>query len=282
MPADDSEVDEAIAEGVRVQWLSTIVAADGERLTIEKMRLDDEGRPHPTGEFEELPADAVVLALGQDVDPALLATLPGLVVRDGAVEVGADMMTSVPGVFAAGDVEPAPRSVTAAIGHGAAAARGIDSWLRSADLTAASEAEPVGFARLNTWYYTDAPHAVRPRLAAARRVDDFAEVVGGLDADTALYEARRCLSCGNCFECDNCFGVCPDNAVHKSNAGHDTAGHENAGHDGAGTAGGGAATAVLGIADGHPYVIDYDYCKGCGLCAAECPCGAIVMIPEPD
>ena len=57
------------------------------------------------------------------------------------------------------------------------------------------------------------------------------------------------MSCGNCFGCDNCFGVCPDNAVLK-------------------------------IGTGHGYAIDYDYCKGCGLCVAECPAGAIEMRPE--
>ena len=77
----------------------------------------------------------------------------------------------------------------------------------------------------------------------------FGEVVGGLDAETALYEARRCMSCGNCMGCDNCFGVCPDNAVLK-------------------------------VETGHGYAIDLDFCKGCGLCAAECPSGAIVMEPE--
>jgi Pyruvate/2-oxoacid:ferredoxin oxidoreductase delta subunit len=90
---------------------------------------------------------------------------------------------------------------------------------------------------------------MRPRLEAARRTSDFSEVVGGLDERTALYEARRCLSCGNCFGCDNCYGVCPDNAVHK--------------------------------VPGSPgYEIDLDFCKGCGLCVSECPAGAIVLVPE--
>jgi hypothetical protein len=56
---------------------------------------------------------------------------------------------------------------------------------------------------------------VRPRPEAARRASTFDEVVTGLDAESAVYEARRCMSCGDCFGCDNCFGVCPDNAVIK-------------------------------------------------------------------
>ena len=250
MPAADIEVDEALAEGVQVRWLSTIAGVDGTRITVEKMELDEHGYPHPTGEVEELDADSVVLALGQDVDEDLLRTAPGVQLHDGMIEIGPDMMTALPGVFAGGDVVPSARSVTVAIGHGRSAARAIDAWLagRSAVQPVASD-DPVAFERLNTWYFSDAPRTMRPRLAAARRTADFAEVVGGLDEQTALYEARRCLSCGNCFGCDNCYGVCPDNAIRKI--------------DGA-----------------HGYEIDYDYCKGCGLCVAECPAGAIVMQPE--
>jgi ferredoxin len=74
---------------------------------------------------------------------------------------------------------------------------------------------PATFERLNTWYYSDAPKTVRPQLDIARRTSSFDEVQGGLTEDNALFEARRCLSCGTCFECDNCYGVCPDNAVLK-------------------------------------------------------------------
>jgi Pyruvate/2-oxoacid:ferredoxin oxidoreductase delta subunit len=258
MPADAGEVEDALAEGVQMRWLSTITQVEGTTLTLEKMRLDDDGRPQPTGEYEELSGDAVVLALGQDIDQSLLTSLPGVTVRDGVVEVGPGQMTGAPGVFAGGDVAPAQRSVTAAIGQGRTAAQGIDAWFRSAaPATERDAAEPVPFDKLNTWYYSDAPHAVRPRLDAARRTADFSEIVGGLDADTALYEARRCLSCGNCFGCDNCYGVCPDNAVLKIVGAH-------------------------GAVDpsAYGYAIDLDYCKGCGLCVSECPAGAIVMIPE--
>jgi Pyruvate/2-oxoacid:ferredoxin oxidoreductase delta subunit len=191
----------------------------------------------------------VVLALGEDVDHSLVDTLPDLEIVDGVVRVDPRMMTGHPGVFAGGDMVPATRSVTVGIGHGKAAARNIDAWLRGLPAPVEPAREAATFERLNTWYYSDAPHAVRPRLEAARRTSEFTEVVGGLDPETALYEARRCLSCGNCFGCDNCYGVCPDNAVLKI--------------DGA-----------------HGYAIDYDYCKGCGLSAVECPCGAIDMQPE--
>jgi NADPH-dependent glutamate synthase beta subunit-like oxidoreductase len=251
MPANDIEVTEALAEGVRMKWLATVKHAGADTLTIERMELDEHGVPQPTGRVEQLEADTLVLALGQDVDHTLVDSLPDVRVVDGVVQVDEHMMTGHPGLFAGGDAVPSTRSVTVAIGHGAAAARNIDAWLRGAVAAPEPVREPATFERLNTWYYSDAPESVRPQLDAARRITGFEEVTGTLDADTALYEARRCLSCGNCFRCDNCYGVCPDNAIVK-------------------------------VESGHGYAIDLDYCKGCGLCVVECPAGAIDLIPEPD
>ncbi|HEX7658345.1 MAG TPA: NAD(P)-binding protein [Pseudonocardiaceae bacterium] len=249
MPAHDIEVTEAVEEGVRLKWLSTIAHAQQGTITVEKMKLDETGFPQPTGEFEELAADTVVLALGQQADLSLLDGVPGIEVSDGVVVVGPNLMTGHPGIFAGGDMVPSERTVTVGVGHGKKAARAIDAWLRNEEPQQQTKHPVAEYSRLNTWYYSDAPATVRPRLDAARRITTFDEVVGGLDESTALFEARRCLSCGNCFECDNCYGVCPDNAVIK-------------------------------LEPGKRYEIDYDYCKGCGMCAQECPCGAIDMVPE--
>ncbi|HZN86589.1 MAG TPA: NAD(P)-binding protein [Burkholderiales bacterium] len=250
MPAHDFEVEEALEEGVLVKWLSTIRQAAEGALTIEKMVLDAHGNPQPTGEFETLQADSLVLALGQDVDLSLLDGVPGLERKDGVVQVDAHtLMTGHPGLFAGGDMVPAERNVTVAVGHGKKAARHIDAWLRGTRVAAAPKHAPASFERLNPWYYSDAPKTLRPQLDVARRTSSFDEVQGGLTEDNALFEARRCLSCGNCFECDNCYGVCPDNAVVK-------------------------------LGPGKRFQINLDYCKGCGVCMAECPCGAIEMAPE--
>jgi NADPH-dependent glutamate synthase beta subunit-like oxidoreductase len=250
MPAHDFEVEEAEEEGVMMKWLSTIKQADGGKLVLERMELDESGFPQPTGELEELEADSLVLALGQEADLSLLDGVPGIEVDDGVVQVGPNLMTGHPGIFAGGDMVPAERTVTVGIGHGKKAARHIDAWLRGTEYTAGPKHELADFSKLNTWYYSDAPRTLRPQLDLARRSSTFDEVVQGLDEGNALFEARRCLSCGNCFSCDNCYGVCPDNAVLK-----------------------------LGQ-PGEEYAIDLDYCKGCGICAAECPCGAIEMVPE--
>ncbi|WP_062466633.1 NAD(P)-binding protein [Demequina maris] len=250
MPAHPTELEDAVGEGVRVQWLSTISQVEGQTITIERMELDEDGRPHGTGVFEELDADTVMLAVGQDADLTLLGDVPEVVVADGVVQVDpTTLMTGRDGVFAAGDVSPGSRTATYAIGRGARAAKAVDAWLAARVLPAEPVQREATAERLQPWYYSDAPKQHRAELEAARRVTGFEEVLSGLDAEHAVFEARRCMSCGSCFECDNCFGMCPDDAIKK-------------------------------LGPGMRYEIDYDYCKGCGICAEECPCGAIDMIPE--
>src|SRR3970282_2899381 len=99
-----------------IKWLSTIKHAGDAGLTVEKMKLDEKGCPQPTGEFETLEADSLVLALGQDVDLSLLEHLPGLEIADGVVKVGADMMTGYPGVFVGGDMVSTERNATVGLG----------------------------------------------------------------------------------------------------------------------------------------------------------------------
>ena len=248
-PANDLEITEALEEGILVKWLSTVNHVGQHELRIEKMELDEKGFPQPTGEFETLEADSLILALGQEVDFSLLGNSADLDVADGTMNVDATMMTSHPGIFAGGDMVPADRTVTTGVGHGKKAARNIDAWLRSTAYENVKNTDLVTYEQLNTWYYTDAPHVVRERLEATRRAKDFSEVVKGLDETNALYEARRCMSCGNCFECDNCFGVCPDNAIIK-------------------------------LGPGKGFEINLDYCKGCGMCVSECPSSSIVMVPD--
>ncbi len=248
-PAHAFEIEEALEEGVSMKWLSTISEAERGAIRIEKMKLDESGYPQPTGEYETIEADSLVLALGQETNLSFLSALPELKVEKGSVVVDERMMTSVPGIFAGGDVVPGDRNVTVAIGHGKRAAKAMDAWIRGEAPGEKAPSDPATFEKLNTWYYADAPQKIRPQLDIVRRQTTFEEVLEGLTEENALFEARRCMSCGNCFECDNCYGVCPDNAVVK-------------------------------LGPGRKFRFNYDYCKGCGICANECPCGAIEMVRE--
>src|SRR5450631_2208496 len=250
MPAHEVEAEEAEREGVQINWLRTITAFDGPELTIEAMELDESGFPQPTGRFETLAADTVILALGQTTDTTFLRTVPGVeFADDGTVRVSSSFETGSPGVFAGGDMVPSERTVTVGVGHGKKAARHIDAYLRGAVAASPPKHELATFDSLHLWYFGDAARRQQPELAPGERVADFGEVVGGLSVEEATYEARRCLSCGNCFECDGCLGACPEVAVIK-----------------------------LGV--GHRYKFDYDRCTGCGACFEQCPVHAIEMVPE--
>ena len=223
-------------------------------------RLDAPGRSHasrrapspqPTGEFETLQADSLILALGQDTDTAFLKNVPGLAFKkDGTVVVGPDMQTGCTGVFAGGDMVPYARTVTTAIGHGKRAARpstrscAAPRGRRPADTR--SRPSPCSASGI-----TPRQRDVARARSTSRFVNEtFDEVVGGLDADGARYESQRCLSCGNCFECDGCYSACPEQAVRK-------------------------------LGPGLRYEYDLDKCTGCAICYDQCPCGAITMVPEP-
>ena len=97
MPAHDFEAEEALTEGVKIKWLTSIKAIEGADLTVEVMRIDESGRAQPTGEFETLKADTLVLALGQDADSGFLKKIPEIAFdADGCVVVAPNMMTGRP------------------------------------------------------------------------------------------------------------------------------------------------------------------------------------------
>jgi formate dehydrogenase beta subunit len=251
MPAHAFEADEALSEGVRIKWLSSIKEISNGSLTVEMMELGPDGFPRPTGQLETLAADAVVLALGQDTDSGFLRAVPGIAFKpDGTVIVGPGMMTGASGIFAGGDMVPSQRTVTVAVGHGKLAARNIDAWLRGADYQHPPEPALVDYSMLHLPMFSDADPTPQPQLDQAARVAGFAEVLAGLTEAEARREAQRCLSCGNCFECDNCYAACPE-------------------------------TAIIKLGPGNRYRYDYAKCTGCAVCFEQCPCHAIDMVPEP-
>lgn len=250
MPAHDFEADEAMGEGVKIHWLRTIKSIDEKAFTVEVMKIEN-GKPIPTGEFETLEADSLILALGQDTDTNFLHQVHGITFKDdGTVIVGHDMMTGAPGIFAGGDMVPGERSVTIAVGHGKKAARYINGYLCAEPYKPSPKHPLAGFENLNVWYRTEAPKKEQPHLPLEEATKDFTEIVQGLTENEARYEASRCYSCGNCFECDGCYGACPEGAIIK-------------------------------LGPGKRYHFNYTLCTGCAVCFEQCPCHAIDMISEP-
>jgi len=251
MPAHDFEATEALEEGVKIHWLRTIKNIEETQFTVEVMEVDEKGRPRPTGQFETLEADALIMALGQDVDTSFMHKVPGVQFKaDGVVIVNEQMMTGSPGLFAGGDMVPSDRTVTIGVGHGKKAARHIDAWLRGESYARPPKHDLATFDKLHVWYYTDAAQRPQGHLEMKIRQSSFEEVVAGLGPKEALYEAKRCLSCGNCYECDGCYGACPEDAIIK-------------------------------LGPGKRYRYNYDLCTGCAVCFEQCPCHAIDMFPEP-
>ena len=253
MPAYDYEADDAISEGVDIQFLNRIHKIAGNQFTLERMKIE-KNKSVGTGEFSTIKGDFLVTALTQESDSGFLRIISDLAINDdGTVAINnVDRMTKVNGIFAGGDMLPGEtRSSTIAIGQGKKAAKYINAYLSGAPYIKPDKHPTAGYRKLHMWYETEAPQKAQPKLAPELAIKNFDEVIAGFDEKAARYEAQRCLSCGNCFECDGCFGACPENAIIK-------------------------------LGPGKGYKFDFNLCTGCAVCYEQCPCHAIEMISEPS
>lgn len=224
MPADPSEVRQALQEGIRLRCLALPVEFVGNKGRLQGVRctrmrmegLDDSGRPRPVpvpGSLFQLPADTVIVAIGQGGGlPRELAT--GLRSTPwGTLKVDPWGRTDIPWIFAAGDMVSGPSTVVEAMASGRKAAQAIIRFLTGAQDPVAEEAvelpppEPIP-EQSRRLRRRPVPH--RP---APERVQDFLEVVGPFSEEEAVREARRCLQCGLCSECRRCETACELGAV---------------------------------------------------------------------
>jgi len=270
MPAIEEEIEEAEQEGIRIEYLTApveVLTAEGRVTGIRcvRMRLaaPDESRrrrPEPiSGSEHTVEVDTLIPALGQEAD--LTFVVGGVSTQRGLIMINEAGATSDRRVFAGGDAATGLGTVADAIGSGKRAALAIDKWLRGEALegfpplsehvrVAPRDVDPavVHFEDLNLAYFEEEARTPQPQRPASERVRDFAEVNLGVAEPDALREAARCFSCGTCNQCDTCWLYCPDVCILRRD------------HEG--------------------YEIDYDYCKGCGVCAQECPRVAIVIEEE--
>jgi NADPH-dependent glutamate synthase beta subunit-like oxidoreductase len=287
MPAFPEEVDEAEKEGATLKLLTQpvkIITLNG-RVTGIQMRKtklgepDDSGRrrpvPVPGSEFT-VEADTIVTAIGESAD---LSYLPEpCQVQAGRIAIDEFGLTHHPGVFAGGDAALPIHNVAYAIGSGKAAAIAIDKFLageKTDDLkdrviigdhgafsmaryAATGDAHKknsgvkhvVAYSEMNLNYFEKAERAKTVKLNITERLAGFDEVHEGLTEESARRDAERCFHCGVCTMCDNCYVFCPDVSIlHKGD-------------------------------DKWGYDIDFDYCKGCGICVYECPRSAMALEDE--
>ncbi len=256
LPAQQAEVIEAKQEGVAFVTGAMLqkVQAGADGLTLHCTRVDFQPgaaradfsvTPLADSEFT-LRADAIVPAIGQDAD---LPRWRGALAGDGPViKADENWQTGMEGVFAGGDVASMERFVTQAVGMGKEAAAAILATIEPVKiLQKPSVTNDASYGVINTAYHPLAARVRQEVTGVAARLNNFDEVQHPLDQKDALAEASRCFSCGTCTLCDNCLYYCPDMAITATDQG---------------------------------YEVDTDYCKGCGLCVAECPTGAIRMVED--
>ncbi len=254
------ELEEALEEGIEIIEHATInrLIMKGSKTTgveiasLKKLTGTDGRRHRVTFEGTEhvINVDMVVPCIGEKVDPEGLETL-----LHGRAYLSADRedgQLEAANVYALGDARGDRGTVAAAIGDGRNAVAAIAAKLvGSADVV--PDVRPILPAEmLNSVYFESGSRSTAPKLPVGERGFDT-EIEGDIGRAAAMAEAARCMSCGNCLACDNCWTLCPDSAVLK----------------------------IQELAsDGSHYVFDLDYCKGCGICAAECPSGFIQMVAE--
>jgi NADPH-dependent glutamate synthase beta subunit-like oxidoreductase len=257
MPAITAEIDEAMEERIMFRYHTNPVKiiSDYDRVVgilcvqMELKEPDASGRARPVpipGSESVIPADTVIMATGQAVD------YDGIEVqkREGKwISTNDELMTSVEGVFAGGDAVLGLETVSTAIGQGTRAASAIEDHIEGARESRLARPPVIYTKDLNTYYYPKKRRFQKEALEVHTRLKGFKELYPALDYEAIISESERCFSCGLCFSCGNCYMYCPDNAVKVSQK--------------------------TGL-----YEFDYDFCKGCGLCAKECPCHYIQMTLE--
>lgn len=248
MPAIAEEIESAETEGVRLLQHRQPVAFVGNGALsavviaeVEAGSPDASGRARPvvTQRTSSLACERIFLALGQS---KTMSCLPApWQMRDGRAWQGGQALN----VWFAGDCASGEGTVTDAIGNGRRMALSALAALeRPADAPAEApkkDERPVAPGQIRFSHFEVAPPHRDKELPPSASISSFAESNLGLAGPE---EAARCFSCGLCTQCDTCLIYCPDGVISRSTDG---------------------------------YRIDGDYCKGCGMCVAECPRSAMEM-----
>ncbi|MCP3883123.1 MAG: FAD-dependent oxidoreductase [Sulfitobacter sp.] len=265
MPAIREEIEEADQEGIQFAMLRQPVGfAGSDRVTgvklaeVDLAEPDESGRRRPVISTRTSVAecDAVLLALGQTEDYCLLP-------EGWELPWGGERRVATPDrgelfIFGAGDIATGEGTVTHAIGSGRRAAGSALAALDAVDANGKALDETRIFARpdrasavpvtsIRLDHFGRAKANTDELVDPAEAVKNFDQVNSGLGTKD---EMHRCFSCGHCTQCDTCLVYCPEGIIRRP---------------------------VARGADYDPYNVDYEYCKGCGICVEECPRKAMEM-----
>jgi Pyruvate/2-oxoacid:ferredoxin oxidoreductase delta subunit len=259
MPAIDLEIDEALKEGVRIEYLSSptaFVRTDSGDLTgvqVQRMRLcepDNSGRPRPVpieGAVFTVLASSIVTAISQEPDWSSLDALH----PEGGWLQPAERTDSP--IVAGGDVTGL-NIASHAIAQGRVAAERIHARLRGLpEPKVELNGAVVGKERVKTDFYPTNPRVSIPELEVEKRMaDPTREVSATISEDEFLHEVGRCLSCGSCFGCQHCWMYCNGRGF----------------------------TRLESPLPGRYFALSLDLCEGCGKCIDVCPCGYLGALGE--
>jgi len=252
MPAVASEIEGALEEGVRIEFLAApveIIHENGRAVRMRSIRMqlgepDKSGRPRPVpipGSEFETEATAIIAAISQEPDFLGFDSL-----HSGKDWIKADDFgtTPVDGVFAGGD-DTQLGLVTIAISQGRFAAEAIDARLRGIPLVKPNSPPQIAKDKIKLDWFKTALRHERAHVPVAEREMDTEIEQGLTDADV-IEEAKRCMSCGMCMDCETCWMYCSLNCFVK-------------------------------LPKGEHYKVKLELCNGCKKCAEACPCGYVEM-----
>ena len=258
MPAIGRDIDEAAAEGVRIEYLTApaeVIRDNGRATAIKCIRMelgapDSSGRRSPVpvaGSEFTIPLTSLIVGIGQK--PDLQGDMKGILADNGWVTVDKETMsTKTQGVFAGGDVLGLGIS-TRSVGEGRKAAIAIDDFLAQRAPAFKRRARVVKSRSLQLDYYPRSPRNEEKTVEVDLKTEGFAELALTITREQAINEAGRCMSCGLCFVCDRCRVYCPYEAIDRDKK----------------------------RPQGKVMFTDYTKCVGCHICAEVCPCGYIEM-----
>jgi len=308
MPAAEEEIEEGLTEGIRLHpslGPKQFLGKDGKLTGLEVIRctsvFDEQKRFNPrfaAGTEAVIPCDTVILAIGQASDLSFLKPSDGIeTTRQGTLKIDpATLMTTAPGIFAAGDIAFGPRLIINAVADGKKAAEQIDKFLRGADWQPKQQFVQITVLDHHKMAeaYDEYSRLAVPTIPLERRTG-VAEVETGFTEEQARREASRCLQCwintifegaeakgSECILCGGCVDVCPENCLQLVPLGHFEFSEQTQKqlaatpdarlnellHLSAGN---------LGVSEGSVMIKDETICIRCGLCAERCPVNTITM-----